>query len=228
MVPSTFVLLDSLPLSQGGKVDRRLLPAPEGVRKPEDPAWAPRNTLEAQLCDIWAGVLGVERVDIDDNFFNLSGNSLALIRVVAEARRANLTIAAKEVYEHQTVMDLAVHLARRSARQRSTGDRLGPASPVQDGFAALVTLRPAGRRRPLFCVHPGGGSVTWYRSLLPRLDPNVPLYALQLAGLDGTCPPLESVEDMAAFYLAELRRVQPAPAGCKCLSGRARLRCPRP
>ncbi|MEV2200359.1 amino acid adenylation domain-containing protein [Streptomyces fradiae] len=108
MVPATLVPLDALPLNSNGKVDRRALPAP-------DPAWAadeavyvaPRDEVERVLAGVFASVLGVERVGVHDNFFDLGGDSILSIQVVSRARRAGLRLTSKDVFVRQTVAGLA-------------------------------------------------------------------------------------------------------------------------
>ena len=105
LVPSAVVVLDGLPLTANGKLDRRALPAPEltagaGRR-------LPRTPREEVLCALFAEVLGVERVGLDDNFFELGGDSIVSIQLVSRARRAGLAITPRAVFQHQTVAGLA-------------------------------------------------------------------------------------------------------------------------
>jgi amino acid adenylation domain-containing protein len=89
MVPSTFVALEALPLTPSGKVDRRALPAPEGDRPELQEAYlAPRTHTEEVLADVWAQVLGLDRVGVHDNFFELGGHSLLAMQVVSRLRKA--------------------------------------------------------------------------------------------------------------------------------------------
>ena len=104
MVPAAFVLLERLPLTPNGKLDRRALPAPDLT-----PATvrAPRTPPEETLCGLFAEVLGLERVGIDDNFFALGGDSIMSIQLVSRARKAGLVITPRAVFQHQTVAALA-------------------------------------------------------------------------------------------------------------------------
>ena len=104
MVPSAIVVLGSLPLTANGKLDRRALPAPDLTPKV---VRAPRTPQEEVLCGLYAEVLGVERVGIDDNFFALGGDSIMSIQLVSRARKAGLEITPRAVFQHQTVEALA-------------------------------------------------------------------------------------------------------------------------
>src|SRR5260221_645565 len=104
MVPSAIVVLDRLPLTSNGKLDRGALPAPE-VRA--SVLRFARNPREELLCGLFAEVLGLERVGIDDNFFALGGDSIVSIQLVSRARKAGLAITPRAVFEHQTVAGLA-------------------------------------------------------------------------------------------------------------------------
>src|SRR5262249_31521965 len=104
MVPSGFVVLERLPLTPNGKLDRKALPAPELTTSV---ARAPRTPAEEILCALFAEVLGLDRVGIDDNFFALGGDSIMSIQLVSRARKAGLVITPRAVFAHQTVEALA-------------------------------------------------------------------------------------------------------------------------
>ncbi|HEY0602462.1 MAG TPA: amino acid adenylation domain-containing protein [Herpetosiphonaceae bacterium] len=107
MVPAAFVLLESLPLTTNGKLDRRALPDPEQSRSTKHKFVAPRTRVEALLAQIWSELLHVERVGIDDNFFELGGDSILCIQVVARANQAGLSLAPRQIFAHQTIAELA-------------------------------------------------------------------------------------------------------------------------
>ncbi|MGW1863870.1 condensation domain-containing protein, partial [Streptomyces collinus] len=141
MVPSSFTVLDALPTTVSGKVDRRALPAPDldgGERERE--FVAPRTPEEETLARIWAEVLGARRVGVTDNFFELGGDSILSIQAVSRARAAGLHLTSRDVFRHQTVADLAAAASARTAavpaprRPREEGP--APLTPVQEWFFA--------------------------------------------------------------------------------------------
>ena len=108
MVPSTFVVLDRLPHTPSGKVDRSALPAPERPGVEEGAPFVPPSTpLEAQLAAVWARVLGLPRVGVAENIFDIGGDSILISRISLEARQAGLNLPARLLYQHQTVGALA-------------------------------------------------------------------------------------------------------------------------
>ena len=106
-VPSAFVQLDRLPLLPNGKIDRKALPTPAIEQNDGETYVAPRNRVEEILCDIWAKLLNVDRVGIHDNFFELGGDSILSIQVIARAREAGLGLTARQMFERQTIAELA-------------------------------------------------------------------------------------------------------------------------
>ncbi|MFD6838293.1 non-ribosomal peptide synthetase, partial [Streptomyces diastaticus] len=106
MVPAAFVTLDALPLNAAGKLDRGALPAP-GFEAPDHVYTAPRTETERVLCEVWAEVLGLGQVGVEDDFFDLGGDSIISLQVVSRARRAGLALTSRDVFLHPTVATLA-------------------------------------------------------------------------------------------------------------------------
>jgi amino acid adenylation domain-containing protein/non-ribosomal peptide synthase protein (TIGR01720 family) len=137
MIPSTFVLLDAFPLLPNGKVNRKALPAPDSSRPELECEFVePRNETEATLARIWAEALGLERVGAHDNFFDLGGDSIMIILIAAKANQAGLRLAPTQIFEHQTVAELAVVAGSAAAIQAEQGAVTGsaPLTPVQRWF----------------------------------------------------------------------------------------------
>ncbi|HKD77202.1 MAG TPA: AMP-binding protein, partial [Ktedonobacterales bacterium] len=126
MIPAVIMALDALPLTPNGKIDRRALPSPDGTRPELKSAFvAPRNAAEQLLAEIWSEVLGIDQVGIHDNFFELGGDSLMSIRVIARAGKAGMSITAKQIFQHQTIAQLAA-VAGTSHIQAEQGPVTGP------------------------------------------------------------------------------------------------------
>ncbi|AHC37060.1 MULTISPECIES: non-ribosomal peptide synthetase [unclassified Pseudomonas] len=106
MVPAHLIVLDSMPLTANGKLDRRALPQPDPEANRQQYV-APRNPLESTLAAIWCAVLNVPQVGLDDNFFELGGDSILSIQVVSRARQAGIHFSPRDLFQHQTVQTLA-------------------------------------------------------------------------------------------------------------------------
>jgi aryl carrier-like protein len=134
MVPSTFVVLDRLPLTSNGKVDRAALPDEAPVA--ETRYVAPRSPVERALAEIWADVLGVQQVGVQDNFFEVGGDSILSIQVVAMARQAGLRLTTKDVFAHQTIEALAPVVTEADGGDGERALVVGPVplTPIQQWF----------------------------------------------------------------------------------------------
>lgn len=196
-IPKAFVMLDSLPLTASGKVDRLALTELDSAASGLiDKAFiAPRTPTESTLAKIWAEVLNIERVGIYDNFFDLGGDSLLTVRLLKQIHKQfENELPLSTLFLNPTIESLATALS-------SKADSL-PWSP-------LVPIQPAGSNPAFFCVHPIFGVVFPYYELAQNLGKNQPFYGLQPIGLDGKSSPLTRIEDMATHYIEALRRVQP-------------------
>ncbi|HJT04195.1 MAG TPA: amino acid adenylation domain-containing protein, partial [Pseudonocardiaceae bacterium] len=136
MVPAVFVVLDELPLGPTGKVDRKALPAPDQRTEPAAGYVAARSETERILAQVWAQVLGVERVGVHDNFFELGGDSILSIQVVSRARQAGVAVSTRDVFFSQTVAQLAATVGIGAVGAPDDLVVAGPAplTPVQRWF----------------------------------------------------------------------------------------------
>ncbi len=149
-----------------------------------------------QLTRIWQHLLSVASVGLDDNYFDLGGDSSLAVQLFAQIERVcKVKLPLATLYEAPTIAELA--------RILSSGE--GSAS----GWSPLVAIQPSGSRPPFFCMHGAGGNVLSYRKLAQYLGSDQPFYGLQSQGLDGSSEPLKTIEEMAALYVGEIRRVQP-------------------
>ncbi|MEK0470704.1 AMP-binding protein [Mycobacterium ulcerans] len=185
MVPTALIPIAELPLTVNGKLDTRALPAvqyghTQRYRAPDTPA-------EQTLAAIYAQVLGLDRVSVDDSFFDLGGDSLSAMRVVSAINTTlNTDVAARVLFDAPTVCALAQKL-----RAPESSVEIVPVEVLQDGCGL-----------PLFCLPPGGG-ISWaYRNLSPYLD--CPIVGLQQIH-DGP----ESVRELASAYADAIQTHDP-------------------
>ena len=196
MVPSAFVVLDRLPLTPSGKVDRASLPEPDDERPVLDAALVePRDDLEATLRGMWEEITGVKPVGVDDDFFALGGDSLGAVQLFVRIERMT-----------------GRRLPLSSIMRAPTVARMAELVRTDPGYTSawhLATLEERGTRPPIFFVHGLRGGVVFLRELVEALGPEQPSYAFEADGrFDGTLD-ATSIEDLAAAYVDLLRGARP-------------------
>ncbi len=199
MVPSVFVLLDKVPLTPNGKIDRLALPAPDSdLRDAKEPLVAARNAVEQQLLEIWAEVLGKTSIGVMDNFFELGGHSLLAVRLLAQIEGAfDRRLSVATLYQAPTIAQLAQML------QSQPSQALSPAVvQIQPG-------RPSPTQPILFCVHVLGRGLSYYRPLAKYLGSEQPMYGLSAQIDDSIQAPRDRVDALATYYIEQMRQLQP-------------------
>jgi amino acid adenylation domain-containing protein len=121
MVPSTFTVLQNLPLTRSGKIDRGALPEPESVRqKPEARYLAPRDEIEQKICAVWQELLGVEKISIEENFFDLGGHSLLMVQAHGKLREIfKKDISIVEMFKNPSIKSLAEYFSEGTSQELS-------------------------------------------------------------------------------------------------------------
>ncbi len=195
MIPSAFVLMETLPLSTNGKLDRKALPAPnyEEIRGATE-YMAPRNATEQKLEEIWSKVFNVPRVSIRDNFFDMGGDSLLAVGLITEiATTFGKELSFNTLLQAPTIEQLAVYLTASS--------RIAPRH-------ALTPIQPLGSKPPLFYI-PGGRALSAlpFRETALLLGSDQPVYAVE-SRLPGEREAFESVSVRSEHYLALIRSLQ--------------------
>ncbi|KAF9983985.1 hypothetical protein BGZ75_004431 [Mortierella antarctica] len=197
MVPSAFVRLDALPVTNNGKIDRRALPQPDSASFATQGFIAPQGEIEIAMAAIWGEILKIDRVGRHDNFFMLGGHSLLAVRMIGTVRsRLGIELKLQSLFTAPTIAELTQKLSQ------------GASSQV-DEYGVLLPLKTQGSRPPLFCIHSGLGLSWLYMGLAKHLHPDQPLYGLQARGLDGKTSMAGSIEEMALDYIEQIRKVQP-------------------
>jgi amino acid adenylation domain-containing protein len=194
MVPSAFVVLDELPLTASGKVNRRALPVSEISECRAETSTAPRTLTEKFLAEIWRDVLGIADIGVHENFFDLGGHSLLAVRLFAQVeKRFGRRWPLATLFQAPTIAQFATMIEKEWSPE----------------WSSVVPIKPNGSKPPFFCVHGLGGNVLEFSDLARHLDDDQPFYGFQSQGLDGKLPLLASVEEMASRYLKEMRELQP-------------------
>ncbi|MDY1050954.1 pyoverdine non-ribosomal peptide synthetase PvdD [Pseudomonas aeruginosa] len=199
MVPAHLMLLERMPLTVNGKLDRQALPQPDASLS-QQAYRAPGSELEQRIAAIWAEILGVERVGLDDNFFELGGHSLLLLMLkerIGDTCQATLSIS--QLMTHASVAEQAAYI---------------------EGQARESLLVPLNGRRegsPLFMFHPSFGSVHCYKTLAMALRDRHPVKGVVCRALLGAGREVPEWDDMVAEYAEQL--LQEHPEGVFNLAG---------
>lgn len=198
-LPRRYVFVDDIPKGPTGKFERRKLAAAFGLVRerpgPDARAGAPERRatpLEAKLQRLWAETLGLETVGLDDDFFTLGGDSLQAVDLFLRIEQElNRTLPRSVLFEAATVAKMAHHIDGSILPQ------------------CVVPIQETGDRPPFFCIHDGNGQVLNYRELARHVGDAQPFYGIQCLGLDGEDVPFVRIDEMAAHYGREIRKVQP-------------------
>jgi thioesterase domain-containing protein/acyl carrier protein len=192
-VPAAVVLLDALPLTPNGKIDRKALPAPDFTAQAS--SRDPQTPNEHALAALFAEVLGLDEIRIDDSFFDLGGHSLLAMRLVSRIRAVlDIELPMRALFEAPSVAMLARHLS---------------AGATSSDLAPVLPLRTAGSKRPLFCVHTATGLGWPYAGLVRHVGDDVPVYALQAPFLDAGSPLCNDISAMVDRHIDAMQSVQP-------------------
>lgn len=197
MLPSVLRIVPELPLTSNGKVDARMLLANESPARARGNQYQePRNQTEDMIARLWAELLELDDVGLDDDFFQLGGHSLLAVRMLSIlSERLGTAVPMALLAEHSSVAGLAKAL-------HGAGDI--------DEEKLVVELRNAGTLPPFWLIHPVGGHVVFARRFCALLAPEQNVFGIQAQGLDGRQPPFETIEDMARHYITLLRAHQPS------------------
>ncbi|MDP9079365.1 MAG: non-ribosomal peptide synthetase [Bacteroidota bacterium] len=205
MVPDDFVIVTAIPITPNGKIDRKALPKPDYnlIVSRLGEYLAPRTEIEQQVAEIWQEVMGLEKISVLDNFFDLGGRSLLAVQIMARIEKLTgkrLPLAA--LFDHSTIEKLSIVINADS--KSITWD-------------SLVPIKPKGSKMPIYIVHGAGLNVLLFNALAMNMDAEQPVYGLQARGLNGVDEPLDVMEEIAANYITEI--INQNPTGPYALAG---------
>ncbi|AMR32672.1 hypothetical protein A0256_15200 [Mucilaginibacter sp. PAMC 26640] len=204
MVPDDFVLLDAIPSTPNGKVDRKALPKPDYSYIVRSESYiAARTSNEKLVADIWQEMMGLDQISMIDNFFQLGGRSLVAVKIMAKLEeKTGKRLPLATLFEHSTIEKLATRLE------------------INDeaiSWDSLVPIKPQGSKMPLYIVHGAGLNVLLFNALAMNMDNEQPVYGLQAKGINGIDEPLDVMEEIAANYVEEI--INHDPVGPYAVAG---------
>ena len=200
MMPNAFAVLAEMPRNLNGKINRAALPAVDksisGVHAvAAEHYYPPTDDIERQLTDIWQTTLGIDRISVRASFFSLGVGSLAALRLITRMNRVYaMDLGLASLISASTIQSIAELIRTRFAPNTNS---------------SIVPLQPNGTRAPLFILHGVGGNVVNFYGLAQRMGNMQPVYGVQSQALLANQPALLHLKDMAAHYLAEIRKLQP-------------------
>ncbi|MGV9478474.1 amino acid adenylation domain-containing protein [Gordonia aichiensis] len=207
MVPATVTVLDEIPLTPVGKLDRAALPTPQISRSGR----APRPGTETAIATVFVEVLGLtdDEIAADTSFFDLGGNSLQATTLAERLSSVlGVDIRAHQVFAAPTVSELAVQADPGSGSSGTTEQTARSAWDVLIGLRSTPQHSDPAAAPPLFVIHPAIGLSWAFTSLLPHLEPNRAVYGLQHPTLSGLPAPT-SLGELAAYYAEQIQSVAP-------------------
>ncbi|KKM64556.1 hypothetical protein LCGC14_1500190, partial [marine sediment metagenome] len=203
MIPSRFIVVDAFPILPNAKVDMKAL---RDLGKSRDVTQTdkdaePTNSTEKILVAIWQDVLNFSPIGIHDNFFEIGGDSILSIQVIAKARASGVSFSPNEFFEYQTIAELSDFATSKKGESKKAETRYS--------FKHLVPIRETGSKPPLFCLHSGGTHFFFYNLFAEHLPSDRPVYAVQASGHEGKPILHNSVAEMAKDFIEEIKQVQP-------------------
>jgi len=192
MVPTDYVVIPFIPVMTNGKIDRKALPNPE-LGKNVGEYVAPTTELEKAITKIWSANIGIKNIGVNDDFFNLGGNSLLAAKTMMQIEKiTGERIPLAAIFKNPTIRQLANVIE----------------NPIQSPYKSLVEIKP-GSKYPLYIVHGIGLNVLNFRSMVMKLDADQPVYGLQSLGLTDSSQPSDDMGAIAAAYNQEIMTHNP-------------------
>ena len=199
MIPKKIYFIDNIPVNFSGKIDRKAL---------ENHATVDFNTgnqnlseVTRNLIEIWADIFQSKNFQITDDFFELGGDSLSAMMLIAKVKEIfNVKLMVKDILENSILINLS-EVIERSKNACDT--------ELYDKYKSIFLIRPANSGKNIFLIHPIGGGVFWYNELSKKINNNFSVYAIQDPSFESREILFNSIEQMASFYIELIKTVQP-------------------
>jgi len=198
MVPAVFMILEELPKTATGKVERKALPTPEGHHVLESTYAPPRNQLTLRMVRTWEEVLNKRPIGVTDHFFAVGGDSLKAVSLMsAIENQFGVRLPLETIFKAATVSDMCQHV-------------LDVEAGVVRNEGPILLQQGKGDQPPFFLIHPSGGGVLCYATLASSLGAEQTVYGLQAVGYESDEEALTDIHEMADRYLLDIKRVASA------------------
>lgn len=189
MIPTDFMIILEVPLMSNGKVNRKALPTPV-LQVIDREMIAAETSLETLMLTIWSRNLGLEQISMEDNFFDLGGNSLIATKIMLQVElETGKRLPNATLFQYQSIRALCKVIEN---------------DIVQSPYKVLVPMKATGTKIPIYIVHAIGLNLMFLRNVVQLMDSDQPVYGLQALGLNGLDEPLDNMEAIASCYNNEI------------------------
>lgn len=197
MIPSEWMILEKLPLTQNNKVDRKSLPKPiYSENKTFQVLEESLSPYETIVADVWKKILRKETVFRNSDFFELGGHSLVALELMVNLENiTGIKLPVNSIFQFPILNEFA--------------QLINPKKKEDISWNSVVPINTKGKKIPLFLIHGAGANITPFYGLAQNLSIEQPVYGIQSKGLDGVDNPLDNIESMATYYLEKIREVYP-------------------
>ncbi|MEO9892790.1 amino acid adenylation domain-containing protein [Aurantibacter sp.] len=202
-IPQEFIVLDELPKTPNGKIDRKSLMEPKEAELDIPTFTSPASKNEQLVAKIWQSALEIEDIDVNSNFFEMGGHSIIAVKVMTLIEeKTGKRLPLSSLFEHSTIKKLA---------------KLLDANTEIKTNSVIVPIKPKGNKPPLFIVHGAGLNVLIFNEIANQLDPEQPVYGIQGQQILPKDKPLPTIEEIATKYVANI--IEAHPEGPYALAG---------
>ncbi len=213
MIPSHFVVIHDLPRTLNGKIDKKTLGTKfvdvtdQSIGKIVPQQLSSNDPVFDELKLMWENIIGISPIQMQDNFFNIGGNSLLAVQLFSRiSQKYKINLPLSLLLEASDFVSFVSAVKNKLPGQKPSQITL---ATIPNAFSSIVSIKSSGDKNPIFCFHGVGGNVLNYMSLVPACGATRPIIGLQSKGMDGIQPMANSIEEMARTYINEIKAVQP-------------------